>query len=567
MQVLLEGGLGSLESIFPVMVGAPKPPGDPLYPYTGNFFQESSYIQDEITDKVSPTSTNAVLNFECLCREPSSRFPSGGTADGAVALDQVAAYLARHGMPTDAPALTRGVKATAASLMDRQAALLWEQTPEVEGLFDEIEPADELAHRALADPPDPPLNLHQLRALREQMRALVPAIHEVIDRAFANAARRKRESFLASRAVGSRTSSHPSAVSSSFGRDNTESSTTMVVSSAAAAAAADAQLDPAPLGSGSSRDLPVAIIRPPLPQGSSLKLQDYEALHASNLAVVEARRAGPDSVASHAGEGKEGSNVTGGRASRRGSWPLPALANPFKLRRALSAMKPSSDADAQGDKGLGPAILVTMDTARRSQPAQTPNHLPPSPAWPAAPVRSPSPWPSANPDLVAQSPSGLPLAPHDGADLGLGNQGARRPSTSRRSAALPVWDLLRTLPLNFGSPLLPGSEGGGGGAGAGPRRDLPPPAGRRPSDELPGRGLMSVDGALTYSGWPGGQPAREGPESGAARRAPQGTMSRAAAAAAAAAGGVSEELQVEASRPATSAIYASTGWRPHTAMW
>mmetsp|Transcript_76385 Transcript_76385/g.205471 ORF Transcript_76385/g.205471 Transcript_76385/m.205471 type:complete len:166 (+) Transcript_76385:723-1220(+) len=144
MQVLLEGGLGSLESIFPVMVGAPKPPGDPLYPYTGNFFQESSYIQDEITDKVSPTSTNAV-----------------------------AAYLARHGMPTDAPALTRGVKATAASLMDRQAALLWEQTPEVEGLIDEIEPADELAHRALADPPDPPLNLHQLRALREQVKTML----------------------------------------------------------------------------------------------------------------------------------------------------------------------------------------------------------------------------------------------------------------------------------------------------------------------------------------------------------------------------------------------------------
>ena len=58
---------------------------------------------------------------------------------------------------------------------------------------EDIEESSDLWAKVTKDPPVPTLDLPQLRMLRSEIRALVPAIHEVIDRANISAERRRKE--------------------------------------------------------------------------------------------------------------------------------------------------------------------------------------------------------------------------------------------------------------------------------------------------------------------------------------------------------------------------------------
>ena len=141
---------GKLKIIYPIIIGKPCNEGDPRYPCTGNFFTDGS--ADSINDLAavpSPPTMTAVSNF-----------------------------LQKHRVAVDDEILATPVMTTVRDLMSLQGAQLWNHPT----LFPEEVPED-LWDKVCKEPPVPPLNLQQLQMIKAELRALVPGIHEVIDRA------------------------------------------------------------------------------------------------------------------------------------------------------------------------------------------------------------------------------------------------------------------------------------------------------------------------------------------------------------------------------------------------
>lgn len=90
-------------------------------------------------------------------------------------------FLRKNGVPCPPSAFERTVAQSVKDLFAVQAAQLWNhgELPE-----EEIPEDAEVAARLVKEPPNPPLDLAQLCALRAELRALVPGIHEVIDRCY-----------------------------------------------------------------------------------------------------------------------------------------------------------------------------------------------------------------------------------------------------------------------------------------------------------------------------------------------------------------------------------------------
>ena len=155
-----EDSAGKLETIYPIIIGRPCPVGDPRYPCSGNFFTDGS--ADSIRDLAavpSPPTMTAVTRF-----------------------------LQKHKVVVDEDALTVSVVATVRDLLALQGAQLWNHAT----LQEEDIPEDaELWEKACKEPPEPPLDLSQLRMIKAELRALVTDIHEVIDRAYAKATARQ----------------------------------------------------------------------------------------------------------------------------------------------------------------------------------------------------------------------------------------------------------------------------------------------------------------------------------------------------------------------------------------
>ena len=153
MQALL-GTSGRLEAIYPVLVGRPHGPDDPRYPCCGDFFQGCGGLIGELAEAASPPTSGSVARF-----------------------------LRKFGVAApDRPGFG-AVRGTVQELLSLQGAQLWAHPP---GLPEEpVAEDDDVARRLLSDPPSPALDLRQLRMLKAELRALVPAVHEVIDRAHA----------------------------------------------------------------------------------------------------------------------------------------------------------------------------------------------------------------------------------------------------------------------------------------------------------------------------------------------------------------------------------------------
>ena len=151
------GTPSNLREVFPVLIGAPGEDGDI---WSGNFFEDGSsdtLLSGELVEKVSPATTNAVI-----------------------------AFLESNGVPLSRASKTRTVASTVSHLLARNCARLWEH----QELAPEDIPQDgELWNNVQRAPPSPALSLDQLRALKAELRALVPAIHEAVDRAHEQAKR------------------------------------------------------------------------------------------------------------------------------------------------------------------------------------------------------------------------------------------------------------------------------------------------------------------------------------------------------------------------------------------
>eukprot|EP00292_Cryptomonas_paramecium_P002346 CAMPEP_0113680028 /NCGR_PEP_ID=MMETSP0038_2-20120614/11027_1 /TAXON_ID=2898 /ORGANISM="Cryptomonas paramecium" /LENGTH=1252 /DNA_ID=CAMNT_0000598235 /DNA_START=30 /DNA_END=3785 /DNA_ORIENTATION=+ /assembly_acc=CAM_ASM_000170 len=162
MQMLMEAaseGRGStLRTVFPVLVGSPHPEGHAGYPYTGNLFVQGS---------------PAVVKH-------LSRLPSPPTAEA------VADFLERRGLPGAEEARSRGVAQIIQELFSVQAAQLWNHGGELP--VEDMAGEESLEAELQKEPPDPPLDAAQFRAIKAELRALVPSIHEVIDRAYVSLA-------------------------------------------------------------------------------------------------------------------------------------------------------------------------------------------------------------------------------------------------------------------------------------------------------------------------------------------------------------------------------------------
>ena len=151
-----------LETIFPILVGKPCPPGDPHYPCSGNFFSDGSNQNiKRLANTASPTITKAVAKF-----------------------------LQRIRLGVDDEVLKSPVSTMVKDLFALQGAQLWNHAKLAE---EEIGQDSEVWMKVVKDPPDPRLDLQHLRMLKAEFRALVPSIHEVIDRAQANALTRRRK--------------------------------------------------------------------------------------------------------------------------------------------------------------------------------------------------------------------------------------------------------------------------------------------------------------------------------------------------------------------------------------
>ena len=149
----------TLQTIYPIIIGRPHQKGDPGYPKTGNFFTQSGHLIEKLIDASSPATSNAVSNF--LKQRVKIESP-----------DELSKLTVRNCI---------------CGMLAKQGAQLWNHS---DGLpEEEIQGDAELYRKMKADPPVPPLDLEQLKALKAQLRALVPGVHEVIDRAYQEAAR------------------------------------------------------------------------------------------------------------------------------------------------------------------------------------------------------------------------------------------------------------------------------------------------------------------------------------------------------------------------------------------
>mmetsp|Transcript_36647 Transcript_36647/g.96603 ORF Transcript_36647/g.96603 Transcript_36647/m.96603 type:complete len:835 (+) Transcript_36647:2364-4868(+) len=162
MQMLMEsvgeGHSSTLRSVFPILVGAPHPEGHPSYPYTGNLFVQGS---------------PAIVKH-------LSRLPSPPTASA------VADFLERRGLPGAAEARSRGVSQIVQELFSVQAAQLWNHGTDLP--VEDMAGEESLEAELQKEPPEPPLDGAQFRAIKAELRALIPSIHEVIDRAYVSLA-------------------------------------------------------------------------------------------------------------------------------------------------------------------------------------------------------------------------------------------------------------------------------------------------------------------------------------------------------------------------------------------
>jgi serine/threonine protein kinase len=161
LQYANEDTVGKLETIYPVIIGKPLEESDPSYPYTGNFFTDGS--------------SDSVRRLAAVAS------PSTMTA--------VARFLQKSKIVFEEDALNVSVASTVKDLFALQGAQLWNH-PELEE--EDIQEDSELWLKVSKDPPSPPMNLIQLRMLKAELRALVPGIHEVIDRAHAKASKRRQ---------------------------------------------------------------------------------------------------------------------------------------------------------------------------------------------------------------------------------------------------------------------------------------------------------------------------------------------------------------------------------------
>ncbi|KAJ1488146.1 hypothetical protein T484DRAFT_1784367 [Baffinella frigidus] len=175
----LRGVHSNLREVFPILIGAPgedsAKEGDSRNIWSGNFFEDGSsdpILAGELVEKVSPATTNAVV-----------------------------AFLESNGVPLSRASKQRTVASTVSHLLALDCAKLWEH----EALEPEEIPEDgELWNSVQRAPPSPALSLDQLRALKAELRALVPAIHEVVDRAHQDAKRAPSLRSIASRMSGVR---------------------------------------------------------------------------------------------------------------------------------------------------------------------------------------------------------------------------------------------------------------------------------------------------------------------------------------------------------------------------
>jgi hypothetical protein len=155
----IQGHSQKLKTIYPILIGKPVPEDDSHYPGTGNFFAQSGHLVERLIDVPSPPTTDAVLNFL------QKRCPAVLDTSGDIA---------------------SSVRSSVQNILAKQGAQLWSlagsSLPAEEELLADHD--TELWSRVLAEPPNPPLDLKQLHALKVGLRALIPGIHEVIDRSF-----------------------------------------------------------------------------------------------------------------------------------------------------------------------------------------------------------------------------------------------------------------------------------------------------------------------------------------------------------------------------------------------
>ena len=149
-----------LETIFPILIGKPCNENDPHYPCTMNFFSDGSNQSiKQLAQSPSPPLVTAVSHF-----------------------------LRRNRIDLEQEVLQAPVSAIVKDLFALQGAQLWNHGV----LKEELIPEDsEIAEKLKKDPSQPPLNLDQLCMLKAEFRALVPSIHEVIDRAYSSSKARR----------------------------------------------------------------------------------------------------------------------------------------------------------------------------------------------------------------------------------------------------------------------------------------------------------------------------------------------------------------------------------------
>uniref|UniRef100_A0A7S0QIL7 non-specific serine/threonine protein kinase n=1 Tax=Cryptomonas curvata TaxID=233186 RepID=A0A7S0QIL7_9CRYP len=148
----LQGYAGRLEATFPIFIGRPNDVGDNKYPCSGDFFTVNGEHIAHLIDAVSPQTCTSVLKF-----------------------------LEKNKIMVHDKVKSITVKSAVYDLLSLQGGRLWDHSK----LADEDIPEDsEIALKILADPPTPPLDIQQLKMLKAELRHLVPAIHEVVDRAY-----------------------------------------------------------------------------------------------------------------------------------------------------------------------------------------------------------------------------------------------------------------------------------------------------------------------------------------------------------------------------------------------
>ena len=165
MQAILnsdDDSLKMLEAIFPILIGKPCAPDNIHYPCTGNFFTDgSNHGMRHLVNTASPNIAKSVAKF-----------------------------LKKQRIAVDAEILSAPISTVVKDLFALQGSQLWNHgnLPEEDITID-----SELWGKVANDQSDPPLDIEQLRKLKAEFRAVVPSIHEVIDRAQASATARRKK--------------------------------------------------------------------------------------------------------------------------------------------------------------------------------------------------------------------------------------------------------------------------------------------------------------------------------------------------------------------------------------